>query len=143
MADLNVATPANVVAASGSVIRDVIAGATITQGQVVYSDSAASNKYKLAQADGTVAEANAVGIALNAASDTQPLRIITSGDIDPDATVVVGEVYMVSAAAGGIAPIIDLVVGNFPTILGVGTSVSNIQLRINAAGVVAAAGIGY
>ena len=143
MADLNVATPANVAAASGAVIRAVTAGATITQGQVVYQDSTDSNKYKLAQCDTTAAEAAAVGIALNAASDGQPLRIITSGGIDPDATVVVGEVYMVSATAGGIAPIIDLVVGNFPTILGVGTTATNIQMGINAAGVAAAAGIGY
>jgi len=142
MADLG-PTPANVAAGDGAVIRDVTAGATIAAGDVVYSDSTDSNEYKLAQCDGTAAEAAAVGIALNGAADGQPLRIQTAGNIDPGDTVTVGEVYVVSATAGNIGEIIDLVVGNFPTILGVGTTTGNIQLGINAAGVAAAAGIGY
>jgi len=40
----------------------------------------------------------------------------------------VGEVYVVSATAGGIAPVGDLTTGNYVTVLGVATTTSNLQL---------------
>jgi len=136
-------TPANVAAGSGAVIRDVTAGATILAGEVVYSDSTDSNQYKLADANVAAATADAVGIALNNADDGQPLRIQTGGNINPGGTVVVGEVYMVSTTAGEILDITSLAPGDYPTILGVGTTATNLKLSINAAGVVAAAGVFY
>lgn len=108
---------------------DGIAGATITAGQPVYLN-AATNRFLLAQSDGTAAEADAKGIALNGAADGQPLKVQTSGRINPGGTVAVGQVYAVSANAGGIAPYADLVSTNRVVLLGVGTTTSEIFLSI-------------
>jgi hypothetical protein len=78
MADLTV-TAASVLWTSGSKISG-IAGASVTAGQALYLDSTTST-LKLAQADGTTAEAAAVGIALHAAGTGQPLVYADQGSI--------------------------------------------------------------
>lgn len=133
MADLSV-TAVNVLQGTGATVLDVTAGTTITAGDLVYEDTTDSNEYKLADA-GAEASAVLAGMALNGASDGQPLRIITKGPVNPGATATVGEVYVVSETAGGIAPIGDLLSGDYVAILGVATTTSNIQVDINASGV--------
>jgi hypothetical protein len=119
MADITI-TPASVLFTSGSK-GSGIAGATITAGQVVYLDSATLT-LKLAQCDGTAAEADAVGIALHAALAGQPLQyakdesVINIGGTTSKATS-----YCVSAAAGGVAPQADLVSTNRITTIGYAT----------------------
>lgn len=133
MANITI-TAANVAPATGYGFKDGTAGATITAGQTVYQDAADSNHFKLADADATAATATVVGIALNGASDGQPVRVQTTGNINPGGTVVVGKVYVQSGDAGGIAPIDDLATGDRTTVLGIGTTVSNIKLSINNSG---------
>lgn len=139
MADLSI-TAANVVAASDASLLQVTAGETITAGQPVYKDTADNNEYKLCDHE---AQASAVvaGVALNGASDGQPMRIITTGNLNPGATVTVGEIYCASGsvgtgnAAGGICPEGDLASGDFVTVLGIGTTTSNIAIDIQVSGV--------
>jgi predicted transcriptional regulator len=133
MADLSI-TAANVVAGNGASIVNGTAGATITAGQVVYKD-VADGRYKLADANASAATAEAVGIALHAASNGQPLAILSQGTLTPGATVVVGTVYVASATPGGIAPAADLTTGWRTTVLGVGITAATIAVDIQVSGV--------
>jgi hypothetical protein len=111
MADLTV-TAASVLFTSGSKIASYNAGAAVTAGQAVYLDSVTST-LKLAQADGTAAEADAVGIALHAAGTGQPLSYAGPGSvINIGATTAKTTTYVVSATAGGVAPQADLTSGH-------------------------------
>lgn len=134
MADL-VITAANVIAGTGARKEHGTAGATITAGQSVYLDSA-TNSYKLADCDSaTAAVRSAAGIALHAASSGQPLSVHTRGPITIGATVTQGVAYYLSATPGGICPVADLGSGDYPTILGIATSASVIEIDIQASGV--------
>lgn len=134
MADLTI-TAANVVKGSGSKVVEGTAGASVTAGQVVYEDSATST-YKLADCDsGTAAVRSPAGIALHAAGSGQPLAILTKGPITIGATLTAGVAYYLSATAGGIAPVADLGTGDYPTILGIATSTTVLDVLIHEAGV--------
>ena len=134
MADIT-QTPANVVAGSNAVTKDGTAGVTIVAGDVLYKDSTDSDDLKLS-INATEAPAAAVGVALNGGADGQPIRYQTSGDHNPGGTVVVGEVYFVSPTAGKFAPDGDVAIADYRTSLGIGTTSSNIKLRIQVGGVV-------
>jgi hypothetical protein len=134
MADLSV-TAANVVKGSTAEVKDGIAAVTITAGQVLYADASDGFKLKLAQCDTTAAEAAVVGIALNGGSANQPIRYITRGKYNPGGTVTIGIIYALSAAAGAIAPNADLTTGNRVTVLGIGTTASEIDVQIHVSGV--------
>jgi hypothetical protein len=130
-----VQTAASVVPSTGAEYADVIAGGTITAGMPVYLDAADSNKAKAARANaiGTTAVA---GIAMNGASNNQPLRVQRSGRINLGATLVVGESYFLSdAVAGQIIPAGDLGVGDFAVHLGQAETASILVLNIFTAGV--------
>lgn len=138
MTDISI-TPANTVAGSdASIDKSYLAGATITAGQSVYLDTGQTpSRWELAQADGTALEAGSagIGIALHGASDGQPLAVQVQGSITIGGTAVVGEIYLVSAAAGGIAPEGDITTATQRvTILGVGTSATVIKLHPLASG---------
>jgi hypothetical protein len=47
----------------------------------------------------------------------------------------VGQVYVASTNAGGIAPYADLGSGDYVTILGVATTATNLKLSINQSGI--------
>jgi hypothetical protein len=112
MADLTI-TAASVIAGSGaSIDRSGIAGATIAAGKAVYQD-AATGKYLLADDNSATAAARVpAGIALNGASDGQPLAILRGGDITIGAALTPGVVYYLSDTPGGIGPVADLAAGN-------------------------------
>jgi hypothetical protein len=134
MVDL-VVTPANVVAGTNAKVEHGIAGATIAAGQTVYKDSA-TKRYLLADADSATPDARfSLGVALNGAANGQPLAIVTGGNVNPGAVVAVGTVYVQSDTPGGIMPAADLETGDYVTILGVGTTASNIALGIMVSGV--------
>lgn len=129
MADLTI-TVGDVKKTDSTSIAEGIAGATVTAGQPVYKDSTASNKLKPADAD-VLASAAAVGIALHGASADQPLKYAISGNLTLSAVMTAGAVYVVSANAGGIAPVADLGSGDYVTLLGIATSTTNLKLSIS------------
>jgi hypothetical protein len=129
MADLSV-TAASVAKATGAATDEGTAGESVTAGQPVYRNQTDAGKLYRTDAD---AEASSVcaGIALHAAAAGQPLEFLTSGPIDIGATVAVGQVYVVSTNAGGIAPYADLASGDYVSLLGVGTTTGRIEVRLN------------
>lgn len=134
MTDLSI-TAGNVVRGSNAQTEAGTAGATITAGQAVYRDTS-DEKYKLADCDsGTAAVRSPRGIALNGASDGQPLTIIRQGDVTIGATLTPGLAYFLSATPGGIAPYADLTTGDYPVYLGIAKSASVLNVDINEAGV--------
>lgn len=136
MADLTI-TATSVVKGTGAITETLIAGATITAGQVVYKDTSDNNKAKLCDADSATAAARSFyGIALNGAASGQPVVVQTGGTITIGATVAVGVAYYMSDVAGGIAPFADLESGDYPTIVGIGVSTTAIKIGPLAAGVV-------
>ena len=130
MADVSV-TAASVVKTTTTLISEGIAGGTVTAGQPVYSDSTDSNKLKAADAD-VQATSVAVGIALHGAASGQPLKYATSGNLTFNSCFTVGAIYVVSTTTGGIAPDTDLASGDYVTILGIATSATNLNIKINA-----------
>lgn len=130
MADL-VITATDVVKGSGANIERGIAGGTITAGQPVYKDSADSDKIKAADANASSATATVVGIALHGATANQPIAYQTGGNITLGAVLTLAKVYVLSATAGGIAPVADLASGWRTSILGVAVSTSSLMLTIN------------
>lgn len=132
MVDLAI-TAANVLPgteAEGAQFEYGTAGVAITAGQAVYLE-ASTNTYKLADNNDT-SEALSVlrGIALHAASAGQPLKIQTRGPFNPGATVASGSVYVLSATAGGIAPVADLATGNRCTLVMVGMNGSTTRANL-------------
>lgn len=119
MADLTI-TAADVVNTSGA-IQSGTAGETITAGMAVYVKAADSRLWK-AQCDGTAAEATAVGIALHAALAGQPLAYAGNGSVIDIGATTSKTIYVVSATAGGVAPVADLVTGNYISRLGHATA---------------------
>lgn len=135
MADLTI-TPANVVTGDASGIdRSGFAGATITAGQVVYKD-ASTGRWLLADDNSaTVAARTPGGVALNGASNGQPLGVQRSGDMTLGATLVAGTTYYLSDTPGGIGPAADLAAGEYPSIIGIAKSTTVLNVNINSAGV--------
>ena len=128
MADLTV-TAANVLLISGTPFPDQRAGVAISQGDAVYQ--ADDGTWLKAKASGTDREAgyNNYGIALSSAANVGG-RLSVAG---PGCTVAlgvgaVGVVYVISATAGKIAPVADLVSTNRLTVLGVGIASNRIVI---------------
>lgn len=126
-------TAASVIPGSDAVRLTVTSGGTITAGMPVYKDASDSNKYKAARAN-ALGTSVVAGIALNGASNGQPMTIQNSGDINLGATLIVGETYCLSdAVAGQIVPIGDLGSADYPVILGQAETASNLILDIQSA----------
>ena len=139
MADLTVTAASVLASAAATNVRNGIAGETLTAGMPVYIDTADGNSLKKAQA--TSAKHACVGITTSAAADGQPIAYTASDtSFAIGSTVVVGTVYCVSATAGGICPLVDLVSPDYVTVLGVANTTSTIVLVASAA-VRAGAGI--
>jgi hypothetical protein len=132
MADISI-TAANVVAGTGAKTMPGTAGGTITAGMSVYRHT--DGKFLPAEHDDTAVKAAAVGIALNSASVNQPLVVQTDGPVAMGTVFTIGQIIVVGAAGGAIAPSADPGVADFVTIMGVATSTSVLQLKINASGV--------
>lgn len=134
MADLTI-TAANVLSGSGSLVAHGTAGASVTAGQVVYLDETA-NSYKLADNNSATATVRAPdGIALHASATGQPIAVHTRGPITIGATLTPGVVYYLSDTPGGICPVADLASGEYPTIIGIATSSTVLNVKIQSAGV--------
>lgn len=131
MADLS-QTPGNVkLAASGNVIVGT-AAETITQGQPLYQ---VGDKWARARAT-TAVLAACRGIALTPALIDEPVVVARPGsEVNLGATLAVGEVYVVSATLGAIAPIGDLVGGNFVTPIGTARTAAILIFNPQPAGI--------
>lgn len=133
MADLTITAADMGVADLGVATRIVQAGEAVTQGQPGYPSG---GKYYQCDADDTSATAAATGIFLTPAGIDGYAIFATSGTILIGATLVVGELYVVSATKGGICPIGDLTTGDYVTILGVASSASTLALDPSPSGTV-------
>lgn len=133
MADLTVTATSVVPSTTTGVLKSVTAGETITAGMPVYKDTSTS-KYKKAVT--TDVNTSAVeGVACCGSALNQPLVILTSGDLAMGTILTAGTTYAISDTAGGLCPIADNGTGDFPCIIGVATSTSNLNVKIHAAGV--------
>ncbi len=132
MADL-VVVPANVKPGTDAVTKRGIAGEPITAGDSVFV--AADGGIELAEKDLTVAEAAAVGVALNDSALDQPTEYVVTGSIDMGAILSIGQTYIVGAGPGAIAPEADALVGNFVTVIGVAITANLLKLGILQSGV--------
>ncbi len=133
MADVTV-TAANVKPVGTSrTVQTVLLGETVTQGQPLYL-KAADSKYWKADAD-TLAEAAAAGIAITPGVADDYAIMLTAGTINMGGTLAVGQVYVVSVNAGGVAPYSDLGSGDYVTILGVATTTAILNVDLNATGI--------
>jgi hypothetical protein len=134
MADVSI-TASAVLAAAGATTKQGTAGATVTAGQVVYQ-SPTTKKYLLADADSATASAKVpAGIALNGASDGQPLMILTSGDLTVNAVLTAGTAYYLSPNPGGVAPLADIASGDNVVLLGLAKSTTVLGVDIQIPGV--------
>lgn len=136
MADLTI-TAANVVAGSNSRKEAGFADETIAAGKAVYK-AAATGKWMLADNDSATAEVRqAAGIALNGASNNQPIDVHLGGDITIGATLTAGVAYYLSATPGGICPLADVASGDYYVLLGLAKSTSVLAVNIQYPGVAA------
>ena len=134
MADL-VITSSDVDRVSGSQ-RTTEAAVAVSAGAPVFLD--ANGLANPCQHDVDAASAAAVGIALHDAGAGQPLTYQVSGVVDLGSVLTVGDVYVVGAGAGAIAPVADVGIGDFMTVLGVAVTATNLKIGINQAGVASA-----
>jgi hypothetical protein len=133
MADISI-TAANVVAGSDAVRESGTAGATVTAGQLVYLDTS-DMKFKLADSNGAAALRVPNGIALNGASNGQPLSVQKGGDITIGGTLTAGIPYFLSDTPGGLCPLPDIGAGEFSCIIGIAKSTSVLAVNIQPSGV--------
>lgn len=135
MADL-VLVPAQVLPGAGASFTYGTAGVAVTAGQVCYVDTAAK-QMKLADANDTTLTATVKGIAMHAASPGQPLALQSGGELTlgAGAAMVVGELYVLSANPGMLAPVADLAAGHYTVLLGVATSATSLRLQVLNSGV--------
>lgn len=128
MADIAI-TAANVLPGTNAIKTTGVAGATITQGQQVYLD-ATTQTWKLADNDAAAAAAHHdQGTALVGCSAGQPIVVQTGGDITIGGALTAGTAYYLSATAGAICPVADLVTGK--TVCQVGLAKSATVLTID------------
>lgn len=135
MADLTI-TAGNVKCTDSTAqFYDGTSGEAISQGMIVFVDTADGNKLKKADSS-TDAKSVVKGMALNtvAAAD-QPVRVLIKGDVAMGAILTAGEVYVAGAAGGGIAPSGDMGAGEYTTIVGVAKSTTVLALQIHVSGV--------
>ena len=135
MSDVNL-TEASVKPTSTTIKQMVTFGATIVQGTIVYRDSA-DNEYKVADCTTSATTANACGMALSSGADGQRGWIATGGDVTVDNVSLAAPVLILSEA-GQMCPSADLADDDYITVIGVASSTTNLKLKFNPSGVVAA-----
>ncbi|WP_353834022.1 hypothetical protein [Mesorhizobium sp.] len=102
----------------------------------MYLDST-TGKWALADTDSaTAAVRGAHGVALNGAVLNQPIAVCTAGPVTIGATIEAGTAYYLSGTAGGICPVADVAAGDYPLIIGMGSSTTVLQVGIVYPGVV-------
>jgi hypothetical protein len=128
-----VVTASKIAKSGGGVTAIANAGVAITAGQVLYQDTA--GLLWPAICSSTAVKSVVVGVALSSAPGVgQPVVYLPSGGTlnFGGAVLVSGQTYVLSATSGNIAPIGDLMTGNYVTLLGVASSTSLLPLNVNA-----------
>lgn len=134
MADYSV-TAASVVPGADTAIKNVTAGATITAGKAVVRDPS-TGKWVLADSNhATAALRIPGGIALNGASDGQPMAVATSGPVTFGAIFTAGVAVYLSDTAGGLCPVADIGSGERAVLIGMPSSTSVLNVDIQDSGV--------
>ncbi len=112
------------------------AGEAITAGGAVYLDSATQHYLSTDANDTDATLADARGIALNSAAANQPLRIQRTGrlTLGVAAAPVAGQLYVVSAASGKMAPASDVATGWHTTLVCYGLAGNQVQLAMLTTG---------
>lgn len=120
-----------VVRASGTVKGRGVAGAAIAAGQFLYRDST-DGTLKLAVANGTEAQADVVGMALNNAAIGQPVEYGNEGDYTVSSGLPgVGTLLVLSdTTAGAAMQETDLGTGEYVTFLGMVSAATTLKLKI-------------
>lgn len=113
------------------------AGATITQGQALYIDTANSNVLKLADSNGTTPANSCAGIALTAGSSGQPVVYVAADTaLAIGATLTSGAAIYLSDTPGGItATYADIASGSTVIVLGVANTNGSLNLNPVTGGV--------
>ena len=133
MADL-VLTASAIVSGANSAQDHGTAGETITAGKAVYKS--ATKKWMLADSNSATAAARqAGGIALNGASDGQPITVHKSGDLTVGAVLTAGQAVYLSDTAGGLCPLADVGAGEYVCLIGLAKSTSVLAVDIQFPGV--------
>lgn len=119
-----VITASQVRAGANARLGRALAAEALVRGDAIYLDSTNANKATKSDANaGTDAAAKVDGIVLNDVGVDQYVDFQQPGDeltLGAAAAVVVGTPYVLSANAGKIAPVTDLVAGWRVTLIGVG-----------------------
>jgi hypothetical protein len=132
MADLTI-TASAIIPVSGFTPFDAMAGANITAGLASYLDAAAGT-IKIADNDASAAAATVKGISLHAALTSQPIRLIIGGSLGMGAILTAGVFYYLGED-GGICPVADLGTPEWVSLIGYGSTTSNLVLSIVNTGV--------
>lgn len=134
MADISV-TVTSVLPSTQAKKTTGIASAAIAVGKAVYLDST-TNKWAAADANVAACSTAVLGIAVSESkADGQDIVVVTEDvDFTPGATLSLSgaaddAVYVLSATAGGIAPVTDLAAGMYPIVLGVAKSASKLIFK--------------
>lgn len=126
-------TAANVKIKSQAGVSVGQGGEALTQGQPIYQTA---GKWYRCDANDTAAKAVCQAIVLTPTATDGYFAYATPGaEIDLGATLAVGEVYVVSADVGAIAPIADLVSTNYVTTLGTATTTSTLVFNPQVSGI--------
>jgi len=128
-ADLSI-TAASVKPSTDAVTRTLTAGEALTAGQLVYRSSSDFKIYKADADHATAANRDVYGVAVTgAASGGLVIVCLEDPNLTIGATVSNGTVYVLSATAGGIAPLADATTGWYPTVVAIGKSASVVAFR--------------
>lgn len=134
MADLSI-TAASVVSGENALFDSGSAGETIGAGQPVYRDGATKKWMKADANSATALARRATAVALNGAALNQPVKVQTTGDFTPGATLTAGTSYFLSDTAGGICPFADVGSGEYVCQIGIAKSTSVMMLLFAYPGV--------
>ncbi|WP_337737702.1 hypothetical protein [Sinorhizobium meliloti] len=123
-------TPSAIIAGSNSAQEHGAAGEAITAGKSVYK-SATTKKWMLADSNSATAAARqAGGIALNGASDGQPITVHKSGDLAVGAVLTAGQAVYLSDTPGGLCPLADVGAGEYVCLIGLAKSTTVLAVDI-------------
>jgi hypothetical protein len=105
----------------------------LTQGQPAYQ---VNGQWFRADANDGLVKSQASAIALTPAATGETVVLANgNAEINLGATLAVGEVYVVSATVGAIAPYADLVANDYVTILGVAKTTAILAFNPQATGI--------
>lgn len=127
------------VAASAYADKDtgILGEAGMTAGMYVYKNAADSNRLYKADANLSLAASKVVGCLLSGGGIGQPATYVKKDPFfTPGIPLTAGDIAILSATPGLIAPVADLAAGYFPVVLGCANSVTQMNFNPTGGGVV-------